>query len=200
MGGCNGGFPLAKRFEMPGRRKRSAGLRGITRHGLSSCPQTLYVVLSRQKTRSLRERGFNALVPGLAMTSDAKATIQKRSRPQRKRATQKKQLVRTFRLSPEEDAELQANAEKAGLTVGSFVRARILTVPRTGQRRRPSIELETIARLHAEMNRVGSNIHQILKRVNFGETPVAFEFHEALAGYREVIDAIMGALGKKQAA
>jgi hypothetical protein len=36
--------------------------------------------------------------------------------------------------------------------------------------------------------------------VNFGETPLAYEFQEALAGYREVIDAILAALGRKRAA
>jgi hypothetical protein len=84
--------------------------------------------------------------------------------------------------------------------LGSFIRARVLNVHHTRAQRRPSVELETIARLHAEMNRVGSNIHQILKRVNFGETPIAHEFHEALDGYREVIDAILVTLGRKKAA
>jgi hypothetical protein len=79
-------------------------------------------------------------------------------------------------------------------------RARTLNVHHTAARRRPPVEVETIARLHAEMNRVRSNIHQILKRVNFGETPLAHEFHDALDGYREVIDAILVTLGRKKAA
>lgn len=133
------------------------------------------------------------------MASESEQTATKRARKSGSEQ-RRKQLVRTFRISPEEDAELQAGAEGAGLSVGSYIRVRVLTVQRTRQQRRPSVELQTIARLHAEMNRVGSNIHQILKRVNFGELVLAHEYRDALNGYKEVIDAILAALGRKRAA
>lgn len=133
------------------------------------------------------------------MESESEQIAAKRMR-KRGSEQRRKQRVRTFRVTPEEDAELRAGAEGAGLSVGSYIRARVLTVQHTRQQRRPSVELQTIARLHAEMNRVGSNIHQILKRVNFGELVLAHEYREALNGYREVIDAILEALGRKRAA
>jgi hypothetical protein len=132
--------------------------------------------------------------------SDIKATPEKLARHRRGSEQRRRASLVAFRASPEEKAELEASAQNAGLTLGSFIRARVLNVHHTSARRRPSVELETIARLHAEMNRVGGNIHQILKRVNFGETPLAHEFHEALDGYREVIDAILVTLGRKKAA
>ncbi len=133
------------------------------------------------------------------MSPETEATA-KKTRRRSGSEKRRKQHVRTFRVTPEEDAELEANAQSAGLAVASFIRARTITISQTRARRRPSVEQETIARLQAEMNRVGGNIHQILKRVNFGETPLAHEFHDALNGYREVIDAILETLGRKRAA
>lgn len=46
------------------------------------------------------------------------------------------------------------------------------------------------------MNKVGSNIHQLLRRVNFGETPAGDEIREAFQGYRQVIAGILAALGR----
>ena len=71
----------------------------------------------------------------------------------------------------------------------------MLAAPKTQSRRRPSIEVQAITRLQGEMNRVGGNIHQILKRVNFGETPIAEEFSQALKGDRQVIATILETLG-----
>lgn len=133
------------------------------------------------------------------MASDDEKTATKRRRGSGSEQRRKQRRM-TFRLSPDEYAQLDASARDAGLTLGSFIRARTLGIAQTQPRRRPSVEAESLARLQAEMNRVGSNIHQILKRVNFGETPLAYEFQEALAGYREVIDAILAALGRKRAA
>ena len=131
------------------------------------------------------------------MASENEKAVEKTTRRSGSERRQKCRRI-TFRLTPDEYENLSASAREAGLTTGSFIRARTLVIAQTRSRRRPPVDLERIARLHAEMNRVGSNIHQILKRVNFGDTPLKEEFHDALAGYREVIDAILVALGRKQ--
>jgi uncharacterized protein (DUF1778 family) len=110
----------------------------------------------------------------------------------------KRQPRITFRVTPEEHAELEAASSAAGLTVASYVRVMALSVPKTKQRRRPSVEVEAVARLLGTVNKVGGNLHQIAKRVNFGETPVAQEFHEALIGYREMVGAILAAMGRSR--
>jgi uncharacterized protein (DUF1778 family) len=133
------------------------------------------------------------------MPFDSEPSPKKRPRKSGSEQRQKRRRI-IFRVTAEEYDSLETAARGAGLTLGSFIRTRMLTATQTRQRRRPSVEVEALARLQAEMNRVGSNIHQILKRVNFGETPLAHEFHDALAGYREVIDAILAALGRKRAA
>jgi len=104
----------------------------------------------------------------------------------------------TFRLSPHEHNEIEAKAERLGISLGSFIRATVLDAPTTRATRRPTIEVQAVTRLQGEMNKVGSNIHQILRRVNFGESPTEREFHEALTGYREVVFAILTVLGRRK--
>lgn len=111
--------------------------------------------------------------------------------------TRQKQHRVTVRLASAEHAELEAAAERSGVSVGAYVRSRVLTAPTTRARRRPSVEVEALARLQGEMNKVGSNIHQLVRRINFGETPAGDEVRSAFAGYREVIAAILGALGRR---
>ncbi|MEQ1864542.1 MAG: hypothetical protein ABL996_07795 [Micropepsaceae bacterium] len=116
----------------------------------------------------------------------------------RRRGSEQRKKYRRFtvRLSPEERAELEAAAEREGLTLGSYVRARTLAAPLTRSRRRPSIEVQAVTRLQGEMNRVGSNIHQLVRRLNFGETPLGDEVRDAFQGYREVIAEILHVLGR----
>jgi hypothetical protein len=102
----------------------------------------------------------------------------------------------TIRLAASEQAELAAAAERAGQTVGAYIRSRVLAAPITRARRRPAVEVVALTRLQGEMNKVGSNIHQMLRRLNFGETPAGDEVRAAFAGYREVIAAILTTLGR----
>jgi Bacterial mobilisation protein (MobC) len=106
-----------------------------------------------------------------------------------------KQRRITVRLSPEEYARLEASAGTAGLTIGSHVRATMLNAPKTRMRRRPLADVAALAKLSVELNRIGGNINQITKRVNFGETPVAAEFSRALSGLDEILSAIRQAMG-----
>jgi hypothetical protein len=110
--------------------------------------------------------------------------------------TRKKQRLFTFRMTSNEFAMLQVAADRAGVTLGTYVRDCILTAPETRRRPRPTVEVQAVTKLQGQMNKVGSNIHQILRRVNFGETPIAEEFREALAGYRQVITSILQVLGR----
>jgi hypothetical protein len=103
----------------------------------------------------------------------------------------------TFRLTAAEYGALQVAADRAGVTLGTYIRDCVLNSPETRRRPRPSVEVQAVTRLQGEMNRVGGNIHQILKRVNFGETPMTHEFREALAGYQQVIESILTVLGRR---
>jgi uncharacterized protein (DUF1778 family) len=131
---------------------------------------------------------------GRPVSEDEKQTAQ----PKRRSGSEnrRRQPRVTFRVTPEEHAALEKAAMDAGLTVASYVRGVVLTAPKTKQRRRPSVEVEALARLLGAVNKVGGNIFQITKRVNFGETPMADEFHEALTGYQETVGAILATMGR----
>jgi hypothetical protein len=103
----------------------------------------------------------------------------------------------TFRLTPGEYGSVQTAADRAGVTLGTFIRDCVLHSPETRRRHRPSVEVQAVARLQGEVNRIGCNLHQLLKRVNFGETPMVNELRSALTGYGDVIAAIMKTLGRE---
>ncbi len=110
--------------------------------------------------------------------------------------TRKRRDRISFRVAEAERAELEGKAGLVGVTMGSFIRTSLLDKPVTQTIRRPPIEVQEVTRLQGELNKIGSNIHQLLRRVNFGETPVAEEYTQALSGYREAIGAIMKVLGR----
>lgn len=109
--------------------------------------------------------------------------------------TRQKQRRITFRMTAEEYATVEVAAGESEVTVGTYVRDCILKAPQTRRRRRPSTDVAALSRLHRELNRIGGNINQIARRVNFGETPIAAEFHDALKGCKESMAAIRAAMG-----
>lgn len=102
-----------------------------------------------------------------------------------------------LRLLPDERARIEAAADDAGLTMGSYIRSRALDAPTTQARRRPSVEVLAVARLLCAINRMGGNLHQIARYRNFGGSPVDAEIHAALRGYEAMVFAVMAALGRQ---
>ena len=103
-----------------------------------------------------------------------------------------------FRVTDEERAELEKAADRAGLTLGSYVRERVLSAPKTRAVRRPPIEKVLLAQLLGQLGRVGGNIHQIVKQINFGNGVMHDELRSALASFEEAAAAIMEAMGRKK--
>ena len=102
------------------------------------------------------------------------------------------------RVSVAERAELEAAADRAGLTLGSYIRERVLSAPQTRAVRRPPIEKKLLAQLLGQLGRVGGNIHQIVKHMNFGTGVMHDELRSALASFEEAAAAIMEAMGRGQ--
>lgn len=103
-----------------------------------------------------------------------------------------------LRVSPEERAELEAAAERAGLTLGSYIRERVLSAPKTRAVRRPPIEQKLLAQLLGQLGKAGGNIHQIVKHMNFGSGVMHDELRSALASFEEAAAAIMEVMGRGQ--
>lgn len=107
----------------------------------------------------------------------------------------------TVRLDKEERKILEEAAERAGVTLGTYVRSRVLAPEQIKTRavRRPSIEQEKLAQLLGQLGRVGGNIHQIAKRLNFQEHVANDEISVALSSFEEAAESIMLAMGRKRA-
>lgn len=101
------------------------------------------------------------------------------------------------RVSDEERLELEEQAERAGLTLASYVRMCCLTAPKNRAVRRPPVEKKLLAQLLGQLGKVGGNVHQIAKRLNFNEPVANDDIKEAIADFRETAAAIMQALGKR---
>ena len=87
----------------------------------------------------------------------------------RKRSeNRQKGRVVPFRVSPEEYSELASLADRAGLTLGSYVRSRALETPTTRARRKPAIEQVAVSKLIGELGKVGNNLNQLAKKANAG--------------------------------
>ena len=105
------------------------------------------------------------------------------------------QLV-AVRFSPDEAARLGQHAERAGITVGSYVRSIVLAAPVPRQARRPPVELELLGKALAQLGKVGSNLNQIARHLNSGGSGVAPELSDALAELVAAKGVLMSALGR----
>jgi hypothetical protein len=119
-------------------------------------------------------------------------------KPRRKRpgpAKRKRSMTFPVRMSAEERAAIEASAEREGLSLGGYIRSRALAMPTTRAHRRPPVDILVLLRLQGDLNKVGGNIHQLLRHVNFGRLIDPHdEIRVAFLGYREVIAAIMAVL------
>jgi len=110
--------------------------------------------------------------------------------------TRLRQRPITFWVPEAEAEELIAAAELGGRSLGSYIRSRLFTAPPTPSRERQTLDVVLIG-LHAEMERAARDIHELLRWVRFGHSPLAEEFRAAFAEYRKVARAIRHALRGK---
>jgi hypothetical protein len=99
-----------------------------------------------------------------------------------------------FRLLPSERAEVEARADAAGQTLGSYIRSLLLAAPLMRSRRRASIQVLVLTRVLAELNKIGSNVNQIARHVNMLNPPDAGEVRAARADIRRAVEAVLDAL------
>src|SRR5580692_12030148 len=78
-----------------------------------------------------------------------------------------------FRATDEERAQIEAAAQRAGLTVGSYVRSCSLAKPTTRAVRRPPVETAQLAQLLGMLGAVGGAARTILQKHDAGESVAA---------------------------
>jgi hypothetical protein len=103
--------------------------------------------------------------------------------------------------TPEERAEIEARAEKAGLTVSGYLRALVFgaDTPQPRAAKRATVQAETLQRILAELGKTGGNLNQIARRVNQNLGFDAPIFAELSAELRYAVRALLAALGKEPA-
>jgi uncharacterized protein (DUF1778 family) len=103
-----------------------------------------------------------------------------------------------FRASDEERAQIEAAAQRAGLTVGSYVRSRALAKPTTRAVRRAPVETAQLAQLLGMLGAVGGAIDATVRKHGVADIPPA-DVQATMAAFREAAAAILQALGKRPA-
>jgi hypothetical protein len=101
----------------------------------------------------------------------------------------------SFRVTGDEYDQARTAAGAAGLTVASFARGRVVDAPQTHSRRKPRADVAALARLTAELNRVGGNINQIARALNQGNGEEVRWLQEAQSRLLETLKAVRAAMG-----
>jgi hypothetical protein len=124
------------------------------------------------------------------------ANAPRRAKKQSGTETRQRQQRLVIRLAPDEWAQLVQQADASGLTLASYGRARILAQPTTRAVRRPPVDTAALAHVLAQLGRIGGNLHQLVKHLNFGDHDDLADAPAVLAELRQVAATIMGALGR----
>ncbi|MBS0167057.1 MAG: plasmid mobilization relaxosome protein MobC [Nitrospira sp.] len=108
-----------------------------------------------------------------------------------------KNRIANFRVTQKEYLQIETNAEREGLTFGSYLRTHTVTAPTTRAMRRPVVEKTLLSKLTAELGRSGSNLNQIARAMNSGDKVTSDQIQAALKEHRQILAAIIDVLGRK---
>ena len=113
--------------------------------------------------------------------------------------SERRQRTKTLqiRLTESEFEAIAEKAESALLTAPSYARHMLLDTPAPRARRRPSIEAETLARILAQLGKVGSNLNQLAKQANTGHRIPPDEISAALSTVADLRAATLSAMGRQ---
>jgi CubicO group peptidase (beta-lactamase class C family) len=94
-----------------------------------------------------------------------------------------------------ERAQLDAAAERAGMSVSAFMRRQCLGTAGPRAARRPPVERAALAQILAQLGKCGSNLNQIARALNSG-VDVQLDIAAAVAEFRQVAADITRTLGR----
>ena len=120
-----------------------------------------------------------------------------RPRKQSRSGSEKRQRERiiSVRVKDHERLKIEANAAAVDLCASSFLRVMGTGQHRPSERRRPNPDMRQVGKLLAECGRIGGNVHQLVKEMNFGGIPQADELDAAGREVRALVAAAIKALG-----
>lgn len=109
-----------------------------------------------------------------------------------------RQRVISFRVAPEEYDRIKDEADRGGVTVGTFARDVLIGAEAPRRVRRPPAEKAELVRLLGELGKIGSNVNQLAAKANVGVLRVLDPM--ALAQIQDDLDELradlMRALGR----
>ncbi len=109
--------------------------------------------------------------------------------------TRQRQYHEKFRVTDAERAQIRARADRAGLTVASYIRSTVLDTPPPRQSRRPPVNVVELARVLAALGKLGSNVNQMARVANSGGWPGDDKIDFAAFAIHDMRLALMQALG-----
>jgi hypothetical protein len=101
------------------------------------------------------------------------------------------------RLTPAEREQVGLDADRAGLALGSYMRAKLFAGSQPRAVRSPPIDRKALAQLLAWLGRLNGNVYQISRAVNFGEWFETDELKVALKEITDMRNAVLAALGRE---
>jgi hypothetical protein len=117
----------------------------------------------------------------------------------RRSGTEKRQrsIILTARFDQKEAAAVRKMANSSGISVGSLLRRALFNTPPPRAARRPTVEVQAVARLLGQLGKIGSNINQIAYHLNAGRPGDRVEgsLEEALRDLSELRIVCLQALG-----
>ena len=112
--------------------------------------------------------------------------------------TRKTSARAVLKCTPEQRAEIDARAEKAGLSVSGYLRALVFgkdaPQPRAAKRVKLAADMEELRQLLYELRKIGGNLNQIAHHLNRGEDPTRPVITAALADHTAAARLIVAAL------
>jgi hypothetical protein len=110
--------------------------------------------------------------------------------------TRQRGYPRSIRFNAEENQRIEAMEQRSGLNFAALVRHALFGVEPPRASRRPSIELETAARVLAALGKIGSNVNQLAHYAHLGKFH-SEEIDMALRDLAELRTACLKALGQE---
>lgn len=109
--------------------------------------------------------------------------------------TRQRSLRPSMACTPEEAAQLEAAAERAGMTVSAYMRHQCLGTAGPRAARRPPVERAALAQMLGQLGKVGGNLNQVARALN-SDRQLPHDIAATLAEVREAALAISRLLGR----
>jgi len=104
----------------------------------------------------------------------------------------------SVRLSDDERKELVRRAEAAGLSIGGYWKSAVFNTAPPRKSRRPRTDTAELAKLLGQLGRVGNNLNQLARTLNYEGSVEILQLDNALKDLSDMRAAVMNVLGYQE--